>query len=220
MMDPYKVLGVSRSASQEEIKKSYRNLSRRYHPDANVNNPNKEEAEEKFKQIQQAYHQIMDERENGGYTSGYNESSYYGGFDGYGGYSGFTGAGDGQSEEYNMHLRAASNYIANRYFKEALNVLNQIKERNSQWFYLSAMANVGLGNNIIALEQARQAMEMEPENLQYVTLVRKLETGNMWYEDMQYSYDMPGEATGGLCMKLCMTYAVCNCCMNGSGLCI
>lgn len=63
MMDPYKVLGVSRSASQEEIKKSYRNLSRKYHPDANINNPNKKEAEDKFKEIQQAYHQIMDERE-------------------------------------------------------------------------------------------------------------------------------------------------------------
>ena len=61
MMDPYKVLEVSRSATQEEIKKSYRNLSRKYHPDANVNNPNKEEAEEKFKEIQQAYHQIIDE---------------------------------------------------------------------------------------------------------------------------------------------------------------
>ena len=57
MMDPYKVLGVSRSASQEEIKKSYRNLSRKYHPDANINNPNKKEAEDKFKEIQQAYHQ-------------------------------------------------------------------------------------------------------------------------------------------------------------------
>ena len=63
MMDPYKVLGVSRSASQEEIKKSYRNLSRKYHPDANINNPNKKEAEDKFKESQQAYHRIMDERE-------------------------------------------------------------------------------------------------------------------------------------------------------------
>ena len=65
MRDPYQVLGVSRDASDEEIKKAYRALSRKYHPDANVNNPNKEQAEEKFKEIQQAYQRIMDERQRG-----------------------------------------------------------------------------------------------------------------------------------------------------------
>ena len=59
MTDPYSVLGVSRDASDDEIKKAYRNLSRKYHPDANINNPNKAEAEEKFKQVQQAYKQII-----------------------------------------------------------------------------------------------------------------------------------------------------------------
>ena len=63
MTDPYEVLGVSRGASDDEIKKAYRKLSRTYHPDANINNPNKAEAEEKFKQVQQAYKQIMDERD-------------------------------------------------------------------------------------------------------------------------------------------------------------
>ena len=57
MLNPYEVLGVSPSASDEEIKKAYRALSRKYHPDANINNPNKEQAEEKFKEIQQAYQQ-------------------------------------------------------------------------------------------------------------------------------------------------------------------
>ena len=59
MSNPYDVLGVSADASEEEIKKAYRTLSRKYHPDANVNNPNKAQAEEKFKQIQEAYQQIM-----------------------------------------------------------------------------------------------------------------------------------------------------------------
>ena len=62
MTDPYSVLGVSRDASDDEIKKAYRNLSRKYHPDANINNPNKDQAEAKFKEVQQAYQQIMKER--------------------------------------------------------------------------------------------------------------------------------------------------------------
>ena len=45
MSDPYKVLGLSRDASDEEVKKAYRQLSREYHPDANINNPNKDKAE-------------------------------------------------------------------------------------------------------------------------------------------------------------------------------
>ena len=61
MTDPYSVLGMSRDASDEEIKKAYRRLSRKYHPDANINNPNKAQAEEKFKEVQQAYDQIMKE---------------------------------------------------------------------------------------------------------------------------------------------------------------
>lgn len=65
MTDPYSVLGVSRDASDDEIKKAYRNLSRKYHPDANINNPNKDQAEAKFKEVQQAYQQIMKEREYG-----------------------------------------------------------------------------------------------------------------------------------------------------------
>lgn len=60
MKDPYEVLGLSHGASTEEVKKAYRTLSRKYHPDANINNPNKAQAEEKFKEVQQAYKAIMD----------------------------------------------------------------------------------------------------------------------------------------------------------------
>ena len=49
MTDPYEVLGLARGASDEEIKKAYRALSRKYHPDANVNNPNAAQAEERYR---------------------------------------------------------------------------------------------------------------------------------------------------------------------------
>ena len=65
MGNPYDVLGVRPGATDEEIKKAYRALSRKYHPDANINNPNREQAEERFKEIQQAYNQIMQEKQQG-----------------------------------------------------------------------------------------------------------------------------------------------------------
>lgn len=77
VLDPYEVLGVSRGASDEEIKKAYRNLSRKYHPDANINNPNKAEAEEKFKQVQQAYDMVMKEKEQGTF-GGYGDFGFGG----------------------------------------------------------------------------------------------------------------------------------------------
>ena len=98
MLDPYSVLGVSRNATDEEIKKAYRKLSRKYHPDANINNPNKDQAEEKFKEVQQAYEQIMRERE---YGSSGGSSGGYGGY-GYGGFGGFGGQ-QRQSTYENQH---------------------------------------------------------------------------------------------------------------------
>lgn len=70
MSDPYQVLGVDRNASDEEVKKAYRELARKYHPDANINNPNKAQAEEKFKEVQAAYQQIMYERQHPYASSG------------------------------------------------------------------------------------------------------------------------------------------------------
>ena len=167
MNDPYQVLGISRSASSDDIKKAYRNLSRKYHPDANINNPNKTQAEERFKEIQQAYKQIMDEKENGYYNSGWS---------GFGTGSPYTGQGMGgqnaSSQDVNsMHLKAAANYINNSYYKEALNVLAQMQEKNGQWYYLSAIANAGLGNNILAIEYAKQASALEPQNQKFAQLV-------------------------------------------------
>lgn len=83
MYDPYAVLGVSPKDSDDEIKKAYRKLSRQYHPDANMNNPHPELAEEKFKQIQEAYNQIMRDREQehrygSSYSGSYGSSSYGG----------------------------------------------------------------------------------------------------------------------------------------------
>ena len=103
MTDPYQVLGVSRDASKEEIKKAYRKLSKKYHPDANINNPNKDQYEEKFKEIQQAYQTIMKMKNGGSNTSGdygYGNQSGYGGSS-YGGYgNNYGGNGYGNQQDF------------------------------------------------------------------------------------------------------------------------
>lgn len=209
MFDPYSVLGISRDASDEEIKKAYRKLSRKYHPDANINNPNKAQAEEKFKEVQQAYEQIMKEKEYG--TSGNYNS--YGGFGGFGGQSQST-----YQDEEAIRRQAAANYIQSRHFQEAMNVLSSLSQRNGQWYYLSAMANMGLGNNVNAMNDARTAVNMEPDNMQYRMLLQRMEGGGSWYQEQQNPFGgMPVDGSD-YCMKLCLANMFCGMCCPGSGI--
>jgi molecular chaperone DnaJ len=231
MSDPYQVLGVTRDASDEEIKKAYRKLSRQYHPDANVNNPNKEKAEEKFKEIQQAYQQIMKERTEG-YRGGDAHGNSYGGYqsESYGdfkdfedffggfGFGGYTNNRTHGNEEGDIHLRAAINYMQNGYYSEARNVLDGMEEKNAQWYYYSAQVHAGLGNKVAALEHARKAVSMEPGNQQYLMLVQSLENGGNWYQQRQSSYGRTYTTGGDICCKICLANLVCNLCCGG-GLC-
>lgn len=206
MTNPYSILGVSSDASDEEIKKAYRTLSRKYHPDANVNNPNAAQAEEKFKQIQQAYQQIMQEREGGN-------------FGGFRDYYGSHGSSRSDSDPYSTHMTAAANYLRSRHYQEALHVLHSIETHTALWHYYSSIANSGLGNNVAALEHARQAASMEPFNSEYQNLVRQLEMGGNWYQTMRTPYGTPPLRGDGFCMRLCIANLICNLCCGGGGLC-
>ena len=219
MQDPYKVLGISRDASDEEVKKAYRKLSRKYHPDANINNPNRDKAEEMFKLVQEAYKQIMDERS--GKIPGRSGSYGYGGFGGYGQRS--------DSAYENPEMQAAANYINTRHFTEAMNVLENISERSAEWYYLHAIANYGLGNNVAAQNDAQTACNMEPDNNRYRQLYQQLSAGGTWYNDMGRGYGYEGspcyEGTdspgGGSCGRtaaaVCSTLACCTC-LGGGGI--
>ena len=235
MRNPYQILGVPESADMDEIKKAYRKLSRIYHPDANVNNPNKEQAEAKFKEIQAAYKQIVDEREHGGrssYNSAYGQSQGYGQsgygqgsysqgsyrdpfeefFGGFGGFSGYTERRQ-ESNESTLY-QAAGNYIRNGHYKEALNVLDSIPsaERNAKWYYYSAMANSGTGNNITAQEHAKKAVELEPNNYQYQSLLQQLQSGTGWYTNRGQSYGRSYTSASNCCWQCLLINCLCNGC--------
>ena len=218
MFDPYSILGVSRDASDEEIKKAYRKLSRKYHPDANINNPNKDQAEEKFKEIQQAYDQIMKEREYGSTGNyGYGGNAGYGGFGGFGGYGG-NQSNTGYQDEEAIRRQAASNYVQSGHYQEAMNVLSSLKERNAQWYYLSAVANMGLGNNVNAMNHIREAVRLEPDNMQYRMMLQRMEGGGNWYQEQQNPFGGMPTAGNDFCMKCLMANLACSCCCPGSGI--
>jgi molecular chaperone DnaJ len=203
--NPYEVLSVSQSASDDEIKRAYRDLTRKYHPDANVNNPLADLAEEKFKEVQEAYDTIMKERQQGGGFAGNSgtSGSYYGGAASYGGTSN------------DPNLQTAFQYIQARQYQSALHLLNQCSTRNAQWYYLSAFANANIGNTILARDHAAQAVNMEPGNFQYRQLLNQLEWNSQRYQNNPYGggygYGTSSCGTGNLCCDLWCADTLCEC---------
>ena len=194
-MNPYEVLGVSRNASLDEIKKAYRELSRKYHPDSYVGNPLSSLAEEKFEQVQEAYDAIMKEK-NGdyNYASNYNNNGYNNGDSGE------------MAEVYNL--------LGRRSYSQALRLLDSMPNRNAKWYYYSAIAQVGLGNNLRGMEYAKMAVSMEPNNVEYQNLVNRLSFQSNRYGEVRNVYR--GGRSGfddasDLCCKLWIADTLCDC---------
>lgn len=219
MQDPYRVLGVSPSVTEDEIKKAYRNLAKKYHPDVNNGSA---EAEARMKEVNEAYSLVMKMRREGtaGASSGQNA---YGGYSGYGNpYGGFYGYGGGQGYGQNTHssdplLTAARNYVRSGHYREALNVLEGIKERSAEWYYLCGETQLGLGNRVAALNYARQAVSMDPNNFEYRSLLARLEGRSAGYT----TNGAPFNAQQFICRSpmtmCCLCSLLCNCCTGGYG---
>ena len=193
--NPYEVLGISPNASNDEVKKAYRELSRKYHPDSYVDNPLADLAEEKFKEVQEAYDQIMKQRENGGYSYQTGGQSY----------------SSANSSQETVELQAARNYINARRFREALNVLAGISNRNAMWYYYSSIANMGIGNNLVAVDHAKQAAAMEPNNMEYVNYANQMQFRSQHYQNRGYGCGRSSYGTGDLCCDLWCLDTMCEC---------
>ena len=210
MADPYQILGVDRDASDEEIKRAYRRLAKQYHPDAN---PGDEYAAKKMQEVNDAYDRIKNPEKYRGSGAGsqgydpYGQSGGYG-YDPFGGYrqQSYSGSGD---ERYQQ---SAYQYIQFGRYREALNILGNCSQRTARWYFLSALANDGLGNQVTALEHIRRAVSMEPDNQEYLYALRQIENGGAAYRRQAGGYrgfEMGGNPCSNLLFCMLVNFFCC-----------
>lgn len=247
MSDPYKILGVSPNASDEEIKKAYKTLAKKYHPDMNIGAPNIDEIQAKFVEVQQAYNLILDIKQgkasyspNGG-TYG-NQNTYGNPYGSQGTYhsNGYTytytyspfGFGGSGYNSYNLHaepdvsddifMQNAVKYINQHMYQEALYSLQQSSNRSARWHYLSALAYTGMGNMTKAREMAKAAVDAEPSNNTYADFSEALHRSYSRYTTTGSRYARP-TILNNFCVRLILFNALLNlfscCCGRGGCIC-
>lgn len=231
MSDPYQVLGVSPGASDDEIKAAYRTLAKKYHPDLNPNSPT---AEARMKEINEAYDILIKSRNNpnsstrraqqqqqqqsGGYQNPFGGSPF--GDNPFGGFWGFGGQQQGYSqgttyEERTPELRRVQQSVMSGMYQDALYQLAGMRARNAAWYYWSARANVGLGNRMDALDNARTAVQMDPANPSYQELYQQLQAYGQSYQQQSRARGFRDMICSNPILACCAANVVCNFCCRG-----
>ena len=208
MNDPYQILGVPETASDEEIKKAYRDLARKYHPDNYHDNPLADLAQEKMKEINAAYEQITKERASGRRTGGAG-GAYGGGSYGYGGYQSYGGYGSSQSYSgQSSVLQQARIAINTGNISRAEALLANYSDHNAEWNFLKGVVCYRRGWMDEALRYYRIAVQMDPGNAEYRQALDYMEGT----DDTAYR---PGGSFGTLCsgnpcLSMCCLYTLCS----------
>jgi len=189
MKDPYEVLGLQRGASKDEVKSAYRKLAKKYHPDMNENNPLQDLAEEKFKEIQWAYDEIM----NG------NTSSSYKGF-----------SGNSSYDSGSSTLSSIRSLIQTGRFQDAIRALNGIPTRNAEWNYLMGVCYVNMGSIGQGVQYVQTAASMEPNNFEYKNFLNQILNMQNSYQNRAYNY-RGGSSSADCCTQLICADCCCEC---------
>lgn len=196
MNDPYQVLGVSPNASEEEVKRAYRELARKYHPDNYQNNPLADLAEEKMKQINEAYDVITKTHGGAGsyqyQSGGYQQSGY-----------------QQRSASGSPLLGQARQYINLGDLNQAEQLLRAVPEQNGEWHFLMGSIAYRKGWMDEAMQQFKIAYNMEPGNMEYRQAYSTMQQGGSAYRPS--GFDMNPNC------DLCTTLMCLNCLCSGCG---
>ena len=273
--DPYSVLGISKDASKEEIKKAYRKKAKEYHPDLHPDDP---VAAQKMNEVNEAYDMLNNpekykarEQQNTGnrnpYGNGYGGSGYGGGYQNNGGYqngSGYGGSGYGSGGyQNNGGYQNGSGYGGNGYgnyggfnefdfeeifgfgrrqtaymqkpnvqpgdspeIREAIDLMNAGRyeyanrtlnsiisvKRDARWYYLSALANHGLGNQMMAMDQIQRAIDKEPYNNTYKQVQQSMRQSGSSYNEAGQGFQSYADGMSKMCMSFFMLQCFCTFC--------
>ena len=205
MNDPYQVLGISESATDEEVKRAYRELARKYHPDNYHDNPLADLAQEKMKEINAAYEEINRRRSGGGRTGGASAGSGYAG-----GWQRQSYASGGSSVLQQVRAAIQTGDIARA---EAL--LNNFSDHNAEWNFLKGTICYRRGWVDEARRYYQTACQMDPGSAEYRQALNFVENSQAGYRPEGYEVFTSGCGGGNLCGRLACTYLLCNLCGFG-----
>lgn len=203
MNDPYSVLGVSPNASDEEVKKAYRDLARKYHPDNYHDNPLADLAQEKMKEVNEAYDMITKARSQGGSYTGNTDS--YSGANNYS--RAYSGSNSGNNGSVNNQVRNAINSGNLGYAEQLLN--NPGVPHDAEWNFLMGSICYRKGWLDEARRYYQTAVSMNPNNAEYASALRYMNSGGNYYKPTNYSRSSMDSCD--CCTTLCAADCCCEC---------
>lgn len=202
MRDPYQVLGVPSTATDDEVKKAYRNLARKYHPDNYHDNPLADLAQERMKEINEAYEEIQSQRKRAssgsagsGYGTSYGGAGYGGGYAGYHSYT-------GPYQRVRMAIQQGNLNLAEE-------LLNAMQDHNAEWNFLKGAVCTRRGWMDEAKRYYQTAVQMDPGNAEYQRALDMAEGRQTAYRPDGYGPVSTGSCHMNPCLPLCLALSCC-----------